>query len=141
MLQERDAKQKELRSKERELKKLQLQALEKAKQEELEVRFTEESKKVANEEAEARRKLMIERLRQKQEEEAQVSKLVLTLYGRWLKMSSLRSSELRRRSQILSLLSRKKSVKHSRNNLPGSSRKSKRKSPRNQVLISKPPAE
>ena len=48
------------------MKKQQLYALEKAQQEELEIRFIEEAKKVANEEAEARRKLMLERLRQKQ---------------------------------------------------------------------------
>ena len=73
MLQERDAKQKELKGMERELKKMQLQALDKAQQKELEMRFAEESKKVAHEEAEARRKLMLERLRQKHEEEVQVS--------------------------------------------------------------------
>jgi hypothetical protein len=36
------------------------------------LRFTEEHKKVANEEAEARRKLMLERLRQKRADEEEV---------------------------------------------------------------------
>lgn len=64
---------------ERELKKMQLQALDKAQQKELEMRFAEESKKVVHEEAEARRKLMLERLRQKHEEEVQVSFSLLKL--------------------------------------------------------------
>lgn len=48
-------------------------ALEKAQQEDLEMRFTEEHKKVATEEANARRKLMLERLRQKRADEEEVS--------------------------------------------------------------------
>jgi hypothetical protein len=52
---------------------MQLQALEKAKQEELERRFIEEAKKVAKEEADARRKIMLERLRQRQADEEEVS--------------------------------------------------------------------
>ena len=52
---------------------MQLQQLEKAQQEELEMRFIEEAKKVAQEEADARRKLMLERLRQRQLDEEEVS--------------------------------------------------------------------
>ena len=52
---------------------MQLQALEKAQQEELEIRFIEEAKKVTNVEEEARRKLMLERLRQRQLDEEEVS--------------------------------------------------------------------
>ncbi|MFO0117220.1 MAG: hypothetical protein ACK521_06275 [bacterium] len=55
------------------MKKMQLQQLEKAQQEELEMRFIEEAKKVAQEEADARRKLMLERLRQRQLDEEEVS--------------------------------------------------------------------